>query len=1097
MEESNAQTIWEKWREERAAVLSWLSLHGYQKPTKHAPSNTLFSPRTTVMRELKIAAIMDSFTKESYAPECRLLELTPTHWREEVDTFEPDLLFIESAWEGKDKLWYHKVDRYSQELYELTEYVHSKNIPVIFWSKEDPGYTSIFMIAASYADVVFTTDIDRISYYKEELGHDRVYHLHFAAQPLYHNPIEKYDRKDRFCFAGAYYHKYKERCQVFDAFSEFLIAGKGMDIYDRNYGHARPEHAFPAKYEPYILGSLPSSQIDVAYKGYYYGINMNSTQQSQTMFARRMFEMLASNTITIGNFSRGVKNYFGDLSICTDDEKTLELYLRQYCEDPLTRDKYRLLGLRKVLSEGLYQDRLGYITEKVFGVNMKPQLPPVTVLARAGSKKQAARLERMFRAQTLPGARLVFVGGESQGGYTQIPAGSLATTRCGDVCQDGLVAWWEGSDWYGPNYLLDLILSWNYGDFRGVGKVSYFTNDQTVPVHGEMAYRPTPSLVLRRSLVRREVLEDLTLDQLSGETTVSGEQLLGTDPFQYCQNWSRDRCPVAEDLDVADQGIPLSRIQACAESIPIPEQPDNVLRITGQQLAQCEPPARVPVTYTANGSELIISSDLPENQHEYIHQDTFIEVAPWLVDGKLPVQFRGKGSLDLICTLLCFDQAGKKLGPLYPKLNRRELLDLPAGTETVKIAFRPKGPGTISINEVRFGGNKEMVDLSCFLSRSDVLVLTNHYPSHQNLYRNMFVHKRMTGYRSSGKIYDVMRMDPYTTDSYREFEGINVLENQGNRLFGVLDSGSITTVCVHFLNREMWEVLKHYLDRIRLIIWSHGADIQPWWRRTFNYQTEQDLEQAKQQSEVKMALWREVFEAAKTQPHIHFVYVSQYAAHETMEDYQIQLKPDQYSVIHNHIDTELFTYEKKDPEQRKKIVTIKAFSSRVYANDLTVNGILELAKRPCFSDLDFDIYGRGPLFGELTKPLQQFQNVHLHETFLTSDEIAAIHKTHGIYIGTTRSDTQGVSRSEAMSSGLVAIANNCTAIPEFMDDTCGILIPPESYVELADAIERLYHDPDLFEKLSEQAAKRIRSQTSKTYTIDKEIVLIEGTKSKQ
>ena len=77
-----------------------------------------------------------------------------------------------------------------------------------------------------------------------------------------------------------------------------------------------------------------------------------------------------------------------------------------------------------------------------------------------------------------------------------------------------------------------------------------------------------------------------------------------------------------------------------------------------------------------------------------------------------------------------------------------------------------------------------------------------------------------------------------------------------------------------------------------------------------------------------------------------------------------------------------------------------------------------------------------------------------------------------------------------MSSGLVAIANNCSAIPEFMDDTCGILIPEESYVELADAIEGLYNDPALFQRLSENAAKRVRSQTSKEFTIDKEVALI-------
>lgn len=1095
MEQNQSQALLCQWKEQREAILSWLTAHGYHIPTQKTQQKSFFTPRTRDMKDLKMAAIMDQFTLESYAPECHLLELTPAHWREEVDAFEPDLLFIESAWQGKDGLWYHKVDRYSQELYELTQYLRKKGVPIVFWNKEDPVYTDIFMLAAGYADVVFTTDIDCIPRYKAELGHDRVYHLHFAAQPRLHNPIEKYDRKDKFCFAGAYYHKYKERCQVFDDFAQQFIAGKGLDIYDRNYGHARPEHAFPAQYEPYILGSLPSSQIDVAYKGYTYGINMNSIQQSQTMFARRAFEMMASNTITVGNFSRGTKNYFGDLTICTNDAKTVELYLERCCQDPATRDKYRLLGLRKALSEGLYQDRLGYITEKVFGVNMKPALPAVTVLARAGSKKQAERLARLFQAQTLPGARLVFVGTGLQGkeGYSCIAAGALASTRCGDVCGEGLVAVWEGTDWYGPNYLLDLVLTWNYGAFRGAGKAAHFTAESDSPLQGELAYRPAQSLVLRRSMVRWDVAQDMTLAELSGNTEVTGPELMGTDPFQYCQDWTGETCPKAEDLKVADQGLPLSKIQSCAEAIPIPEPREDLLRITGQQLAQSKPSAKIPVTYKSNGTDLVIQSELPENKHEYIYnQDVSIEVSPWLVEGKLPVQFRGMGSLDLICVLICYNKDGKKLSPLYPRLNRRELLALPEGTETVKIGFRPKGPGSATVKDVLVGGAEEVSDRVSFLSRSNVLVLTNHYPSGEALYRNMFVHKRVTGYREEGLLCDVLRMYPYSKDGYREFEGVNVLEGKGGDLMGILDSGAIDTVCVHFLDREMWEVLKHYLSRIRLIIWSHGADIHPWWRRKFNYESEQQLEQAKAQSEARMTLWREVFAAAKEHKSIHFVYVSQCFANEVMEDYQVQLTPEQYSVIHNLIDTDLFTYEKKDPEQRKKIVTIKPFAGKKYANDLTTKGLLELSKRPYFGDLEIDIYGHGDDFDTDNGPLKKFENIHLHDTFLRQDEIAQIHKAHGVFIATTRWDSQGVSRDEAMSSGLVVIAHNCTAIPEFVDETCGILIPEESYVELADAIERLYSDRALFQRLSENAAQRVRSQTSKEFTIDKEIALIQG-----
>ncbi|MFP3534763.1 hypothetical protein SB763_36030, partial [Burkholderia sp. SIMBA_042] len=68
------------------------------------------------MKQLKVAAIMDEFTFGSYDPECNLLQLTPAHWQTELNAFNPDMLFIESAWRGKDDLWGSKVGHLSQEV---------------------------------------------------------------------------------------------------------------------------------------------------------------------------------------------------------------------------------------------------------------------------------------------------------------------------------------------------------------------------------------------------------------------------------------------------------------------------------------------------------------------------------------------------------------------------------------------------------------------------------------------------------------------------------------------------------------------------------------------------------------------------------------------------------------------------------------------------------------------------------------------------------------------------------------------------------------------------------------------------------------------
>jgi glycosyltransferase involved in cell wall biosynthesis len=95
-----------------------------------------------------------------------------------------------------------------------------------------------------------------------------------------------------------------------------------------------------------------------------------------------------------------------------------------------------------------------------------------------------------------------------------------------------------------------------------------------------------------------------------------------------------------------------------------------------------------------------------------------------------------------------------------------------------------------------------------------------------------------------------------------------------------------------------------------------------------------------------------------------------------------------------------------------------------------------------------------------------------------------------VFLTPTRMDSQGVSRDEAMSSGLVPITTSVTAIPEFVDSESGILVPGEDYKAMADAIIRLVNDPVLFDKLSSGAAERVRQQSRSQKIISAEIKLI-------
>lgn len=90
----------------------------------------------------------------------------------------------------------------------------------------------------------------------------------------------------------------------------------------------------------------------------------------------------------------------------------------------------------------------------------------------------------------------------------------------------------------------------------------------------------------------------------------------------------------------------------------------------------------------------------------------------------------------------------------------------------------------------------------------------------------------------------------------------------------------------------------------------------------------------------------------------------------------------------------------------------------------------------------------------------------------------------------TRWDSQGVSRDEAMSSGLVVVTNNVAAIPEFVDNSCGMVVASEDYIGMAKAINTLYYNPDKFLTLSIAANERVVENLNLEKTILEEIKII-------
>ena len=80
---------------------------------------------------------------------------------------------------------------------------------------------------------------------------------------------------------------------------------------------------------------------------------------------------------------------------------------------------------------------------------------------------------------------------------------------------------------------------------------------------------------------------------------------------------------------------------------------------------------------------------------------------------------------------------------------------------------------------------------------------------------------------------------------------------------------------------------------------------------------------------------------------------------------------------------------------------------------------------------------------------------------------------NGVFLCPTRQDAQGVSMCEAMSSGLVPVTSNNTAIPEFVEDKHSGFLNTNNPVNFADSIEFLLKNPKIFLKISKNASSSI------------------------
>jgi hypothetical protein len=261
----------------------------------------------------KAAVIIDEFTLENLKDHWLLYQVDFHDSLELIEQFKPNLLFVESVWNGVNGSWRGLFGAKSRKLQQLVQFCKQRAIPTVFWNKEDPVHFDDFTERcdiAGWFDFIFSTELDCVGDYAARYPGSRCFVL-----PFFYNE-NKYTGKaikenSGYFFAGTYYKKFPDRNVSFEQIVAYLEEqNASISIYDRNYGSGQKDLEFPVEYNKFIKGKVSPVDMVSVYQSYQHCINLNTVQNGQTMFARRVIESLACSTPVLSNYSRALDVLF-------------------------------------------------------------------------------------------------------------------------------------------------------------------------------------------------------------------------------------------------------------------------------------------------------------------------------------------------------------------------------------------------------------------------------------------------------------------------------------------------------------------------------------------------------------------------------------------------------------------------------------------------------------------------------------------------------------------------------------------------------------------------------------------------------------------
>ena len=228
---------------------------------------------------------------------------------------------------------------------------------------------------------------------------------------------------------------------------------------------------------------------------------------------------------------------------------------------------------------------------------------------------------------------------------------------------------------------------------------------------------------------------------------------------------------------------------------------------------------------------------------------------------------------------------------------------------------------------------------------------------------------------------------------------------------------------------------------------------------------------------LSMAMWKYSVNGMKKANHV--IAVSSNTAKDVT--HKLKIKPEQITVVPNGINSEfrvlpvseVADIRKQYPLSPDTFCLLNVGSTHQRKNILTV---LEVLKNLIEQGLPICLWRTGDNF---TKEQKNFIQTHNLKSYifdlgkLDKARLIQIYNAADVLLAPSLYEGFGLTIVEAMACGTPVITSNVSCLPEVVGDA-GILIDPNSYQAIADAVIELYKNPTLYKNLVEKGLTRAK-----------------------